>query len=283
MNEDDFGQRLRRARMVAGLSRAEVATALAVRRADVARIEHGRRRVSTLELGKLAQLYRKPSAHCLLEPAGAPAIRFSRSDYRLDERDLTVIEEVGDWLAYYAWLERGALGAQRYEFPTYPVAGGGATEQGERLAAEERSRLGMGEGDPIPSMVELLEREGVKVAVQSFHPKSRAFGCFLFSEPLGPCVIVNRDRAPAERRLAAAHGYAHLLIDQEDISGGVCGPFRAHEVDELRAGAFATAFLLPPGGIAAGLGDLDAPGEVTFEQVIRLGYGFGASYGAAPM
>src|SRR6266545_3933586 len=113
MNEDDFGQRLRRARVVAGLSRADVATALAVRRADVARIEHGRRRVSTLELGKLARLYRKPSAHCLLEPAGAPAIRYSRSDYRLDERDLTVIEEVGDWLAYYAWLERGALGAQR--------------------------------------------------------------------------------------------------------------------------------------------------------------------------
>src|SRR6266700_2213959 len=234
MSEEEFGQRLRRARMVAGLSRAQVATVLAVRRADVARIEHGRRRVSTLELGKLARLYHKPSARCLVEPAGAPPIRYFRSDYRVDERDLIVIEEVGDWLAYYAWLERSAPGAQRYEFPTYPLPAGQPTEQGECLAAEERSRLGLGEGDAIPSVVSLLEREGVKVAIQAFHPRSRASGCFLFSEGLGPCVILNRDRPPAGRRFAAAHAYAHLLVDQEDVSGGVCGPFRAGELDERR-------------------------------------------------
>jgi Zn-dependent peptidase ImmA (M78 family)/DNA-binding XRE family transcriptional regulator len=278
MSEEEFGQRLRRARMVAGLSRAQVATVLAVRRADVARIEHGRRRVSTLELGKLARLYHKPSARCLVEPAGAPPIRYFRSDYRVDERDLIVIEEVGDWLAYYAWLERSALGAQRYEFPTYPLPAGQPTEQGECLAAEERSRLGLGEGDAIPSVVSLLEREGVKVAIQAFHPRSRASGCFLFSEGLGPCVILNRDRPPTGRRFAAAHAYAHLLVDQEDVSGGVCGPFRAGELDELRAGAFADAFLLPPGGIAARLADLDAPAEITVERVTRLSYDFGASY-----
>ncbi len=279
MSEEEFGQRLRRARTVAGLSRAQVATALAVRRADVARIEHGRRRLSTFELHELARLYRKPSARCLIEPAGAPPIRYFRSDYRLDERDLIVIEEVGDWLDYYAWLELSALGAQRYEFPTYPLPPGHAAEQGDCLAAEERTRLGLGDGEAIPSMVALLEREGVKVAVQAFHPKSGAFGCFLFSEALGPCVILNRDRSPAERRFAAAHAYAHLLVDQEDISGEVCGPFRgAHELDEVRASAFAAAFLLPPGGIAARLRDPDAPGEVAVEQVLRLSYDFGASY-----
>src|SRR6266567_1451765 len=214
MSEEEFGQRLRRARMVAGLSRAQVATVLAVRRADVARIEHGRRRVSTLELGKLARLYHKPSARCLVEPAGAPPIRYFRSDYRVDERDLIVIEEVGDWLAYYAWLERSALGAQRYEFPTYPLPAGQPTEQGECLAAEERSRLGLGEGDAIPSVVSLLEREGVKVAIQAFHPRSRASGCFLFSEGLGPCVILNRDRPPAGRRFAAAHASAEITVER---------------------------------------------------------------------
>jgi Zn-dependent peptidase ImmA (M78 family)/DNA-binding XRE family transcriptional regulator len=278
VSEEEFGQRLQRARVVVGLSRAEVATALDVRRADVARIEHGRRRVSTVELGKLARLYHKPSARCLVQPVGASAMRHFRADYRIDERDLLVIEEVGDWLAYYAWLERSALGAQRYEFPTYPLPAGHATEQGECLAAEERSRLRLGEGDAVPSMVRLLEREGVKVAVQAFHPKSQSFGCFLFSEALGPCVILNRDRPPAERRFAAAHAYAHLLVDQDDVSGEVCGPFRAQELDELRASAFAGAFLLPPDGIAASLADLDAPADITFDRVIRLSYAFGASY-----
>jgi Zn-dependent peptidase ImmA (M78 family)/transcriptional regulator with XRE-family HTH domain len=278
MNDEAFGQRVQRARRVAGLSRAQVATALAVRRADVARIEHGRRRVSALELGTLARLYRKPSAHCLLEPAGALLIRYLRSDHRIDQRDLAVVREVGDWLAYYAWLERSALGAQRYEFPTYPLPTGHATEQGERLAAEERSRLGLGVAEPVRSVVALLEREGVKLAVHGFHPKSQAFGCFLFSEELGPCVILDGDRPPAERRFAAAHAYAHLLVDQEDVSGEVCGTFRAHELDEQRASAFATGFLLPPNGVAASLGDLDAPGDITAGRVAGLSHEFGASH-----
>jgi transcriptional regulator with XRE-family HTH domain len=249
MTEDEFGRRLRRARAVAGLSRAQVATALAVRRSDVARLEHGRRLVTTVELTRLARLYRKPSARCLLEPADPQPLQRFRSDYRLDDRDLMVIEQVADWLAYYAWLERSAFGAQRYRFPTYPPLGGEPTEHGEHLAAEERDRLGLRDADAVSSMVALLEREGVKVAVQGFHARSRVSGCFLFAEDLGPCVILNRNRPPADRRFAAAHGYAHLLLDQEDVSGAVCGPFRAHELDELRADAFAAAFLSPPGGI----------------------------------
>jgi transcriptional regulator with XRE-family HTH domain len=265
MNEDEFGRRLRRARAAAGLSRAQVATALAVRRSDVARLEHGRRLVSTVELARLARLYRKPSARCLLEPAEPEALQRFRSDYRLDDRDLMVIEQAADWLAYYAWLERSAFGAQRYRFPTYPTSDGDPEQHGERLAAEERDRLGLRDADPIGSMVALLERQGVKVAIQAFHPRSSVSGCFLFSEELGPCVIVNGNRAPADRRLAAAHGYAHLLVDQEDVSGAVCGPFRAHELDELRADAFAAAFLTPPGRMAAGhrcdSADSDADGE----------------------
>jgi transcriptional regulator with XRE-family HTH domain len=263
MNEDEFGRRLRRARAAAGLSRAQVATALAVRRSDVARLEHGRRLVSTVELTRLARLYRRPSARCLLEPAEPEPLQRFRSDYRLDDRDLMVIEQAADWLAYYAWLERSAFGAQRYHFPTYPTSDGDPEQHGERLAAEERDRLGLRDADPIGSMVALLERQGVKVAVQAFHPRSSVSGCFLFSEELGPCVIVNGNRAPADRRLAAAHGYAHLLVDQEDVSGAVCGSFRAHELDELRAAAFAAAFLTPPGRMAAGQrrDDSDSDGD----------------------
>jgi transcriptional regulator with XRE-family HTH domain len=264
MDEDEFGRRLRRARAAAGLSRAQVATALAVRRSDVARLEHGRRLLSTVELTRLARLYRKPSARCLLEPAEPEPLQRFRSDYRLDDRDLMAIEQAADWLAYYAWLERSAFGAQRYHFPSYPTSGSDPKRHGERLAAEERDRLGLRDADPIGSMVALLERQGVKVAVQAFHPRSSVSGCFLFSEELGPCVVVDGNRAPANRRLAAAHGYAHLLVDQEDVSSAVCGSFRAHELDELHADAFAAAFLTPPGRMAPGQrrdGSADSDGD----------------------
>ena len=254
MTEDEFGRRLRRARSVAGLSRGQVATALAVRRSDVARIEHGRRLVSTVELTRLARLYRKPSARSLLEPADPQPLQRFRSDYRLDERDLMVIEQAADWLDYYAWLERAAFGAQRYRFPTYPPPDGDPTRDGERLAAEERHRLGLHGDESVASMIPVLEREGVKVAVQGFHPRSRVSSCFLFCEDLGPCVIVNRNQPSTARRVAAAHAYAHLLLDQEDVSGAVCGPFRAHDLDELRAETFASAFLSPPGHADSAIG-----------------------------
>jgi transcriptional regulator with XRE-family HTH domain len=247
MTEDEFGRRLRRARAVAGLSRGQVATALAVRRSDVARIEHGRRLVSTVELTRLARLYRKPSARSLLEPADPLPLQRFRSDDGLNERDLMVIEQAADWLDYYAWLERAAFGAQRYRFPTYPPLDGDPASEGEHLAIEERHRLGLRDGESVAAVLPLLEREGVKVVVQRFPPKSCVSGCFLFSEDLGPCVIVNRNRPPADRRIAAAHAYAHLLLDQEDLSGAVCGPFKAHDLDERRADAFANAFLSPPG------------------------------------
>jgi transcriptional regulator with XRE-family HTH domain len=260
MTEDEFGRRLRRARAVAGLSRGQVATALAVRRSDVARIEHGRRLVSTIELTRLARLYRKPSARSLLEPADPQPLERFRSDYRLDDRDLMVIEQAADWLDYYAWLERAAFGAHRYRFPTYPPLDGDPARDGERLAAEERHRLRLRGDEPVASMVPLLEGEGVKVVVEEFHPKSSVSGCFLFSEDLGPCVIVNRTRPCADRRIATAHAYAHLLLDQEDVSGGVCGPFRAQDPDELRADAFARAFLSPPGATATPAGE-SSPGK----------------------
>jgi len=281
MTVDTFGERLQRARAVAGLSRAKAAKALEMSRADLSRIECGRRRVSTLELSRIARLYGKPSARCLVEPIGVPTVRYFPSAYRVDERDLMVIQEVGDWFDYYAWLEQGALGAQRYELPTYPLPPGNAVEQGEALAREERSRLGLGDDGSVPSMVALLEEQGAKIAVQDFHPRSRVFGCYLFSKSLGPCVIVNRRHPPARRRLAAAHEYAHLLVEQDDISGQVCDPSREQARDELRANAFAAAFLLPAGGIAAALEGLDTrTNEVTFDQAVVLSYDFGVSYHA---
>ncbi len=281
MRADTLGERLQRARVVAGLSRAKVAKELDVSRAELSRIERGRRRVSTLELSRMARLYRKPTSRCLVEPAGIPVVRYFPSAHRVDERDLMVIQEVGDWFDYYAWLERAAFGEQRHELPTYPLPSGDAVEQGESLAREERSRLGLGDDGSIPSMVALLEEQGAKVMVQDFRPRSRVLGCYLLSESLGPCVIVNRRRPPARRRLDAAHEYAHLLVEQDDVTGQVCDPSREHARDELRANAFAAAFLLPAGGIAAALEELGAgTGQVTPEQAVALSYDFGVSYHA---
>ncbi|SRR5712691_459846 len=64
-NEEDqtyvaMGARLREAREFLGLSQESVADALGVPRASVSAMESGRRKVSSLELRDLANLFRRP-------------------------------------------------------------------------------------------------------------------------------------------------------------------------------------------------------------------------------
>ncbi len=64
---------LRAARKRAGITTVEAAEALNVRRPAISEIEHGKRKVSAEELGKLAHLY-GVSATWLLERASSAAI-----------------------------------------------------------------------------------------------------------------------------------------------------------------------------------------------------------------
>lgn len=77
VRDDDYewralGERLREAREYLGLSQQEVSDLLGVSRPAVTQMEAGRRKVSTLELRKLARLYRRPY-EWLIGEAQAPA------------------------------------------------------------------------------------------------------------------------------------------------------------------------------------------------------------------
>jgi transcriptional regulator with XRE-family HTH domain len=63
--QEQLGLQLREAREYLGLSQEFVATYLAVPRASVSAMETGKRRVTSLELKKLAKLYKRPLAFFL--------------------------------------------------------------------------------------------------------------------------------------------------------------------------------------------------------------------------
>jgi transcriptional regulator with XRE-family HTH domain len=60
-----LGERLRESREYLGLSQEEVAQALNIPRPSVSAMEAGKRKVSSVELGQLAKLYRRPYEHFL--------------------------------------------------------------------------------------------------------------------------------------------------------------------------------------------------------------------------
>lgn len=65
----ELGARLREAREYLGFTQDEVGKALKVTQAKVSQVESGRRRASVSELAALANLYQRPVAHFLGEPA----------------------------------------------------------------------------------------------------------------------------------------------------------------------------------------------------------------------
>ena len=62
MNPIELGRKLREARELCGISQQVAADAIGVPRTAITHIEGGNRAVSTLELSKLADLYRVPVA-----------------------------------------------------------------------------------------------------------------------------------------------------------------------------------------------------------------------------
>jgi transcriptional regulator with XRE-family HTH domain len=63
----ELGERLRRSREYLGLSQGEVAAHMSLSRPAITNMESGRRKVSTFELARLAQLYRQPYEYFLGE------------------------------------------------------------------------------------------------------------------------------------------------------------------------------------------------------------------------
>ncbi|MDE0170858.1 MAG: helix-turn-helix transcriptional regulator [bacterium] len=60
IEQEQLGERLREARKYIGLLQEDVAGVLGIPRASVSALETGKRRVSSLELRRLARLYRRP-------------------------------------------------------------------------------------------------------------------------------------------------------------------------------------------------------------------------------
>ena len=87
-----MGERLKEAREFLGLSQEVVAEALDIPRASVSAMENGKRKVSSLELKRLAKLYRRPAQFFLGEetlqaPADKTIEALFRATKELSARD----------------------------------------------------------------------------------------------------------------------------------------------------------------------------------------------------
>ncbi|HWP37889.1 MAG TPA: XRE family transcriptional regulator [Gemmatimonadales bacterium] len=254
VDQRELARRLKAAREASRLTQDDVARYLGVSRSTVAQMELGNRAVTSLELDKLAYLYGRDIRSFLADefrPEDALVALFRRHPEMMREdqvlaavrqslaagREVTNLERLLGVDADLATLPAYALKA--------PATKWEAIQQAERIASEERRRLGLG-GSPLPSVAELLEAQGVRTARADL-PQDVS-GLTVADPDVGVLVVVNGTHVAARQRFSFAHEYCHVLLDR-DQKGAISRAADRDTLPEVRANAFAAAFLMPADGV----------------------------------
>lgn len=261
VDQQELGRRLKAAREASRLTQDDVAAQLGVSRSTIAQMELGNRAVTSLELDKLAYLYGRDIRAFLAEefrPEEALVALFRRHpDMVREDRTLVAVRHSLAVGREVTNLER-LLGvdADLAALPAYslkaPASKWEAIQQAERIAAEERRRLGLGDA-PLPSVAELLEGQGVRTAKADL--AQDVSGLTVADSDVGVLVVVNGGQVAWRQRFSFAHEYCHVLVDRDE-KGTISRSSKRDTLPEVRANAFAAAFLMPPGGVAGFLQSL---------------------------
>lgn len=275
MNIDQMtlASRLKDARISASFTQEQVAKALDLPRTAIVQSESGNRAVSTLELAKLAQLYGRPIASFFTE-AFAPEEDVLVALFRAAQaegQDMPWQSEVSRYLGICRagvelehLLDRPPhIGPPSYDLPQ-PRNVMEAVEQGSIVAEQERRRLALGH-NPIPDMSDLINSQNIWASGADL-PDDMS-GLFLNHSSIGLFILVNFGHRRARKRFSYAHEYAHALLDRQD-SATVSRDDNRRKLPEVRANAFAAAFLLPRTGVWAFLNSRFKAGPSLIEQTV---------------
>jgi len=259
LSRDQIAARLRQHREILGLTQSSVATEMGVHRPTISEIEAGRRAVTAEELFQLADLYETSVSEILkegpvladdaaellalrCEDADNPGAQLALRRFVADRRAEFELEEL-------LGLPHPISSAIRRDAPA-PKNGKEAVEQGEVLATLERQQLGLG-AEPVVSVLHLLARQGVRIGPLRALPAANIDGVYFESEDLGACVGVNwreGDWTGGRASFTAAHECAHMLL-RDRTSEVFHLAITEKDLKEVRANAFAAAFLMPLDGL----------------------------------
>ena len=251
--KNQLAHRIRLAREAARLTQAELASELGLPRSAIVQIEAGRRNVSGLELERIAFLcgrelqdflqptFGEEEALGVLFRATAPSPEGTIPP-RL--RQCVALARERQKLERLAGIERSRRAAAIYAMEP-PQNRWEAITQGDRVANEERQRLGLGRV-PVPDIAQLIESQGVQTAQVEF--EDDVSGLTLTGNAFPTIVAVNLTHHQNRKRFSFAHEYAHVLLDR-DTHGRISRATERDDLREVRANAFAAAFLLPESGV----------------------------------
>lgn len=258
-----FGERLKSARLGAGMSLRELASRAGVSAQAISKYERGLDMPSSPVLLRLAGAL-GVSVGVLLRPGGvllsSPSYRCRTSRLRVRDRQ-KVEAQVQDWAERYFTIE-DILGVSQAFVPPSINRAIRKVEDVEKVARELRETWSLGE-DPISNLTDVLEAQGIKVGAVSGVDGFNALT--MWANETVPVIVVKADLPGDRQRFSLAHELGHLLLE---------APESWSEKDiEKAAHRFAGAFLVPDDVVRRELGQRRACLDLHELQLLKHEYG----------
>ena len=277
------GAKLKKARTELGLSQAAFARALGFSSEFISLLEADKRAPSLTTLNKIAAYLKKDIHDFLQEKEGAFNILLRGDALKgpegLDAASQAVLQRFKRYCDDYLRLER--LTSRRLELaPLY------SNISPERLAEEERRRLGLGD-EPIRDIFALSELNGCRILRLPIPGGAKLSGAFIFLEDREAAfALINSADTPGRQAFTAAHEYCHYLkdrregplIDNPDVF--IDDYVSLYHPREKFAQTFAACFLMPASKVRAIIEKEFGGRRLTFDQVLYLKRYFGVSFAA---
>lgn len=269
-----LGSKLKRAREEAGLSQGAFARSVGLSSEYISLLEADKRVPSFDTLGRLSSFLGKETAFFLSEKK--PAFQALFKDETVPPGLARPLARFRNYCETYLRIEEAA--GRRLELaPQY------ARISAERMAEEERRRLGLGD-EPIRDLFALVEMNGLRLARQPLPDEARTAGIFVFDAESASAFALLNSQEPAGMQLAAAaHIYGHYLRDRDaglivDSVDVVLDEYVSlYPPREQFAQTFASRFLVPPAKLRAVLEKDAGPKGLSYDQVLFLKRYFGVS------
>jgi transcriptional regulator with XRE-family HTH domain len=268
----DVGERMRLARLAAGLTQEELGAKAGLDRTMIVKIESGSRRIDAMELIRLSSALQVPVDFLL---RSTPLVLSHRASALAEDADTEVAKESGRLdLALVAWLHDVQQIVELGVLQPGPLLRARTTVDSEPAARElalwVREQLGLG-SEAIDSLVELCERAGQYVLVADVPGE----GASMVDGDIAVAVVSLRGD-PGRRRATAAHELGHLVIGDEYSSD--LGVHASRADREALLDAFAAELLLPSRVLTEERGASEA---ITREQLIGLAARYRTSWSLA--
>lgn len=269
-----LGIKLRRAREGLDLTQEELAKAVGLSSKFISQLEIGKRGPSLESLRALAGFLKKDVSYFLKDDESGFSILLRREF--LDRKIISEIKKFQKYYQDYLYIEEHTN--RHLELaPLY------TNISAERLADEERRRLGLG-SEPIHDIFCLLEINGLRIWRHSFPDASKVIGIFVYLQAEKAAFsMINNTYSLGNQIMTAAHQYAHFLkdrngepiVDNPDILIDEYLPL--YHPRERFAQTFAIRFLIPPAKLKEIIEKDIRSTKITIENVLYLKRYFGVN------